>query len=198
MCPHTIRVSILLCKCPHTTVCVRILLYVSAYYCMCPHATVYVSAYLLYICPHAALYVSSYCSICVHIMLYMCPHTTVYVSAYCYMCRHTTVYVSSYYYTCVRILLYMCPHSTVCVRILLYMCPHTALYVSSRAPHTRTPSLSSSSFSICTFVLVKQANRVPAKYVSSGALHMLRPHHGVRRVSNAVRNLILIQYLIYC
>ena len=35
------------------------------YYCMCPHTTV---------CVHILLYVSSYYYICVLILLYMCPH----------------------------------------------------------------------------------------------------------------------------
>jgi len=67
--------------CPHTTVCVLILLYVSSYHFMCPHTTM---------CPHITigvlilLYVSSYHYIYVLIPsdlpLYMCPHTTIYMS----------------------------------------------------------------------------------------------------------------------
>ncbi len=52
--------------CPHTTMCVRILLYVS------PHTTIYVSSRA-----HTTIFVSSYHYIRVLIPLYMCPHTTI-------------------------------------------------------------------------------------------------------------------------
>jgi hypothetical protein len=66
MCPHTaIYVSSFCYMCPHTAVCVLILLYVSSY---------------CYMCPHTAIYVSSYC--------YMCPHTALFLaSSYWYICR---------------------------------------------------------------------------------------------------------------
>jgi hypothetical protein len=61
--PHTLYM------CPHTTICVLVLLYVSSYYvCVLIHQ--YVSSYY-YMCPHP---VSSY-SIYVSSYHYMCPHT---------------------------------------------------------------------------------------------------------------------------
>ncbi len=39
------------CVCPHTAICVLILLYI------CPHATIYVSSYY-HVCPHTTIYVS--------------------------------------------------------------------------------------------------------------------------------------------
>ncbi len=83
-----------------------ICIYVSSCYYVCPHTTICVLM-LLYVCPRTTVYVSSYYYICVPIPLYMCPHTTIYVSS-CYymcvlellsMCPHTTVYY------CVLILL---------------------------------------------------------------------------------------------
>jgi len=58
--------------CPHTPICLHILLY------MRPHTTIYVSSYC-YMCPHTAIYVSSYCYICVLILLHMSPHTPMFV-----------------------------------------------------------------------------------------------------------------------
>ena len=52
---------------------------------MCPHTT---------ICVLMLLFVSSYYYICVLIRLHMCPHTTIYVSSYYYMCPNT-IYVSN-------------------------------------------------------------------------------------------------------
>ncbi len=75
--------------CPHTSICVRMLLYCvfMLLYCVlmlvykCPHAAICVLM-LLYVCPHAALYVSSCCYIRVLMLLYMCPHAAI------YMCPH--------------------------------------------------------------------------------------------------------------
>jgi hypothetical protein len=102
--------------CPHTTICVLILLSVSSYYYMCPHTSICVlillsvSAYY-YLCPHT--------SICVRILLS--------VSSYYYLWPHTTMSMSDIYYTiCVLMLvvqvlfwppprrLHMCPHTCVC------------------------------------------------------------------------------------
>ncbi len=88
---------------------------------MCPHTAICVLI-LLYMCPHTAIYVSSYCYICVLILLY--------VSSYCYMCPHTIYTLSSRdqigtaALTCFFLLslLSMCPRT---------MCPHAAIYVSS-------------------------------------------------------------------
>ena len=121
--------------CPHTTICVPILL------CMCPRTTIHVSSscnicvhcmcvpILLYMCPHTTIYVSSYCNICVLILQYMRP---LYVSSglcsqsrgILSLCPHTTIYVSSYYYICVLMLQYMCPRTTIyvssCCNIWVY------------------------------------------------------------------------------
>ena len=83
-----------------TTICVRILLYMSPDTTMCPHST---------ICVRIILYMSSSYYICVLILLHMCPHPTTYVFSYCMLiparsrghlyCSsitlHTTAYSSS-------------------------------------------------------------------------------------------------------
>ncbi len=104
-------VLILLCMCPHTTMCVLILLYVSSYYYIC----------VLYILiPLVQLYadVSPYVYICVLILLYACvrPHNTIYVSSYYCIYRERCI---DWHVAWVFVL------------ILLYMCLHTTLYVSS-------------------------------------------------------------------
>ena len=98
--------------CPHTAICVRI---------------------LLHMCPHTATHVSSYCYICVLILIYMCPRTTTYVvlQAREAPSPHTTAYMSSSIYSSMRT--YMSSYCYICVLILLYMCPHTTTYVSSCA-----------------------------------------------------------------
>jgi hypothetical protein len=132
-----------LCMCPHTTICVLILLYVSSYCCyicvlnyyMCPHtAAIYVSSYY-YMCPHtAAIYVSSYyyinLTMCALILLYICPDNTIYVSSdyfyvsSCYyMCPHTSIYVSLY---CIPIAYLPLRGATTCVLILVYMLLHVS------------------------------------------------------------------------
>ena len=123
---YYIFVLILLYMCPHTAICVLILLTLLTYRTSPPTpppSCRYISSVLilLYMC------VSSYSYVCV------CPHTTIYVCVLIprYMC------VSSYYYICVLILLHMWPHTTTyvssyyykCVLILLHTCPlllHTA------------------------------------------------------------------------
>ena len=75
--------------CPHTTICVLILLY------MCPHSTIFVLI-LLRMCPHTTIRVL--------ILLYMCPHSTICALILQHMCPHNTI--------CVLILLYICPHTT--------------------------------------------------------------------------------------
>jgi hypothetical protein len=89
--------------CPHTTICVLILLYLSSCYCMCPHTT---------ICVLILLYVF------VLILLYVCSHTTISMFSYYYMCPHAT--------TCVHIL-------HISVRIRVHTCPRASArtYVSS-------------------------------------------------------------------
>ncbi len=108
-------------------ICVRILLYVSAYY--------YISSFLilLYICSHTTTSVSSYYYICVLILLHLCPHTT--------------TSVSSYYYICVLILLYMCPHATIYVSsyysiwVCCYICrQHMSKYQSTGKANRRNPA----------------------------------------------------------
>jgi hypothetical protein len=99
MCPHTpAYVSVLLLRmCPHTTICVLI---------------------LLSMCPHTPIYVSSRSYLCV--LTSMCTHT-IHVSSY-YMCLILLQYVSSHYGMCPHT---TCPLTTTCVFILLHMCPHT-------------------------------------------------------------------------
>ena len=98
---------------------------------MCPHTAVCVHV-LLYVCPHI-LYVSAYCYICVHVLLYVCAlnssffvnsvrlyryltvacsATAICVRILLYMCLHTAIYVSTYYFIRVLIILYVCPHAT--------------------------------------------------------------------------------------
>jgi hypothetical protein len=147
--------------CPHTAVCVLILLY------SCPHTAVFVSSYccicfliLLYMCSHPAIYVSSYCCTCVLILLYVssccyiCVFKLLYMGSGCIVARtrrfhRYTVYVSSYYlnilytYCCICVLLttheqWMQPRSdddvtAFRIRILLYICPHTTVCI-----HTAT------------------------------------------------------------
>ncbi len=72
--------------CPHTTVCVLILLY------MCPHTTTCVRILLLYMCPHSTM-CPQYYYVCV-LILYIRPHTTTYLSSHC----HIFFLVSSYYH----------------------------------------------------------------------------------------------------
>ena len=81
--------------CPHTDICVLILLLMSLriLLCMCPH-TVYGSQaknqVITDMCPHTAIYVARSQG------LYMCPHTVIYVarSQGLYMCPHTAIYVA--------------------------------------------------------------------------------------------------------
>jgi hypothetical protein len=47
---------------------------------VCPHTDVCVLI-LLYVCAHTTIYVCSYCCICVLILLYVCPHPSIYVSS---------------------------------------------------------------------------------------------------------------------
>jgi hypothetical protein len=75
--------------CPHTTVCVLILLYICPpYYSLSTEflgfimQTTFKLNYfnvrilvLLYMCPHTAIHVSLYCHVRVLIQLYICPHT---------------------------------------------------------------------------------------------------------------------------
>ena len=140
--------------CPHTSVCVRI---------------------LLYMCPHTAIYLSAYCYICVRILLYVCARAATYMrilsnkawsrprismefngAVDVHACPHTTVSAtrrgdalasawSKRCYRCAPVLLHVCPHTATyvssycyrCVPILLYVCPHTTaclrilLYVSA-------------------------------------------------------------------
>ncbi len=67
--------------CPHTTMCVLILLHVFPYTPICVRILLCVSSY--------------YCYICVLILLYICPHTTIYVSSY-YICVLVLLYVFAY------------------------------------------------------------------------------------------------------
>jgi hypothetical protein len=136
--------------CPHTTICVLILLYVSSYYYMCPHT----------MCPHTTICVSSY--------YYMCLHTNLCASSYCYVCVLIPVAAllqlccswGSLYDRCICVVIlcflipvaallqlccssvaaeapfmigvyasYMCPHTAICVLILLYVSSY--YYVSS-------------------------------------------------------------------
>ena len=100
----------------------------------------YVSA-CTYICVRTLLYVSAYgssgtayCYICLRMLLYEYPHSPTYVSAY-----GSTG--TAYCCICLRMLLYAYPHSPTCVRIrpiqyciLLCMClhaTHTTTCVSS-------------------------------------------------------------------
>ncbi len=122
-------VLILLCMCPHATICPHTNIYVSSYYYVCVLMLlsvliqIYVSSYY-YMCHHA--------TICVLILLHMCPHTTIvvillfvssykYVSSCCYMCPHNTIYLLP------SILLKMCLHTTTYL-ILVYTCPHATRY----------------------------------------------------------------------
>ena len=108
MCPHTaICVLILLCILPGDSVvssdrtttcsyiCVLILLY------MCPHTAISSGFTLLYMCPRPAIYVSSYYYKSVPILL--CPYS------------HATVYVSSYYYY-IRVLILQISRDRLIVR----------------------------------------------------------------------------------
>jgi hypothetical protein len=154
--------------CPHTPICVLILLYVSSYsYILClwqnaqkrketvvplylsPHTAIYVSCYYSYYeCSEAkrdcstTVSVSSYCYICVLILPYMCPHTVICVLILLYMCPRAAIDVSSYYYMCVLTLLYMCPHTYcyTCVLILLYVCVLMLLYIYVLILHRCTAS----------------------------------------------------------
>jgi hypothetical protein len=127
--------------CPHTTIYVHILLYVSSHYYICPHTTKYVSASYhlcvrafrstavvvagVYVCPHTTMYnvcphtIVYMCVLILYYYVYVCPHTTV------YMCPHPTTYVSAHsgrqllwwpVYMCVLILLYMSSYYYICVR----------------------------------------------------------------------------------
>jgi hypothetical protein len=97
--------------CPHTTICVLILLYVSSYN--------YIRVLIL-------LNVSSYYYMCVLILLYMRSDTrTVFMMlnmAYMYFRCYST-----------ETRTYPCPHTTICVLILLYLCPHTTTCVLNQA-----------------------------------------------------------------
>ncbi len=83
--------------CPHTAVCILMLLYVSSYCCVCvlillcmrPHTAVCVL-----MCPHTTICVFSYYYIGVLILIYMCPHTATCVLILLYMCPHTTTHMS--------------------------------------------------------------------------------------------------------
>jgi hypothetical protein len=129
---YYICVLVLLCMCPHTTMCVLILVEIHArtcrststtsprrYYYMCVLILLYVSSYY-YMCPLTTTFVSFLAgtSMCPHTN--MCPHiphvsrdTRSHLQKYVYhvaaqvllyVCLHTTKYVSSYYYICVLIL----------------------------------------------------------------------------------------------
>jgi hypothetical protein len=73
---YYVRVLILLCMCPHTILCVLILLYVLSYYYICV-------LILLYLCPHTPICVLI-CYICVLIMLCVCQYVSSYQEAQCH------------------------------------------------------------------------------------------------------------------
>jgi hypothetical protein len=118
---------ILLHLCPHTSICVLILLYVPSYYYMCPH-TNYVVFITTQTCHGGPLYYSSRLANLKNFNYYIFKKNFNY---YTIVCVLMLLYVSSYYYISVRIILYICPHTAICVLILMYVCPHTTIYVSS-------------------------------------------------------------------
>jgi hypothetical protein len=152
MCPHTtICVLILLYVCPHTTTCVLIPVveacgctkHTSACVSIRQHTSAYVSIPVVEVCGGNA----SNILLCVLILLYMCPHTVVCVLILLYMCPHTTIYVSAYY--CIGVLILLCvliPVVETCGVKLVAM--HT--------PPPRTPLCSALSLSLCLPVCVQR------------------------------------------
>jgi hypothetical protein len=149
LCPYTaislssyyyISVLILLSLCPHTTVwphttvCVRILLY------MCSHAITYVSSgaeatrasrlrgprLLIYTCPHTLTHTDTHTknNVCWS-LLYTCPHTA--LSSH--KCPRTLTHTDTHTATCVLVAaIYVCSFTTL-------MCPHTLTHTLA---HTTT------------------------------------------------------------
>ncbi len=118
--------------CPHTTICVLVLLHV------CPICLRYTCA-AVYMCPHTTICVTScYCPCVLFASGIRAPQ---YVSSYvssCYcLCVLFVSGIRAPRYVCVLTLLYMCPRATVCVSCLfaVYMFRYTcaAVYMCPRA-----------------------------------------------------------------
>ena len=165
--PTLHHARILLCMCPHATICVPY------FYNMCRHATM-----CRHICtPQSPICVCRLYYVCVRMLLYMCPHANIDVCSCNFIC--VLIYASrSALYMCVLMLLYMRPHSHATIDVCSCDYISVLIYASRRAcrrhdPHTAYCPSTSHELIIC--VICKAQSPSTSRSWKAGCRTAYRP-----------------------
>jgi hypothetical protein len=113
--------------CPHTTICVLILLCDSSYCYMCPHTALVRHRHPLFFFPLSHQAVSYMYIIYMYIYRYVHIYIYIYIHTFIYMCIYIHTYI--HIYVCMYVYMYVCMY--VCMYVYIYM--YIYVYICSSA-----------------------------------------------------------------